>query len=184
MLLKNELNELTKYMEEIGGKLGLSKDNLNNIEIASLGELRFVFPSLTSQLELIRLMTRRVASYIEAFSEEDLDDIGLAIDEACTNVIAHSYAKNKNQGVIQVEYQVEADKLTIVIIDEGEKGQSFNLDTLSEIDKEEYLRNLSRGGLGVHLIKKIMDEVTYTVTPGHHNRLTMVKYSKEHKKTD
>lgn len=113
---------------------------------------------------------------MEKFSEEDLDDIGLAIDEACTNVIAHSYIEAKHQGVIKVEYKLESDKLTIAIIDEGEKGQTFNPEVLSPIDKEEYLKKLSRGGLGVHIIKKIMDEVEYTVSPGVQNCLKMTKY--------
>lgn len=184
MLLEKELREIKKYMEKEGEDLGLSKDNLNRILVESLGDIRLTFPSLTSQLELIRLVTRRVASYVDGFLEEDLDDIGLAIDEACTNVISHSYMDSNNQGIIRVEYKIESNKLTIAITDEGEKGQSFNPDTLSEVDKEEYLKNLSRGGLGVHLIKKIMDEVAYTVSPGVHNCLTMVKYTQQYKATD
>ncbi len=177
MVLKKELNELKQYMENEAMNLGLSKDNLNQIIVESLGDIRLTFPSLTSQLELIRLVTRRVASYIDGFSEEDLDDIGLAIDEACTNVITHSYKESgDNQGVIRVDYRIESRKMTITIIDEGEKGQSFNLDKLSDVDKEKKKKNLSRGGLGVHIIKKIMDEVTYTVSPGVQNQLTMVKY--------
>ena len=43
-------------------------------------------------------------------------------------------------------------------------------------DKDEYLMRLQKGGLGVHLIKKIMDVVEYTVSPGVKNCLKMVKY--------
>jgi len=57
--------------------------------------------------------------------------------------------------------------------------ETFNPDLLSPVDKEAYLQELTRGGLGVHLIKKIMDEVEYTVSPGVSNCLKMVKFTKE-----
>jgi len=79
--------------------------------------------------------------------------------------------------VIKVKFTLIQEKIKIEIIDEGEKGQMFNPDELSAVDKERYLQNLSRGGLGVHLIKKIMDEVEYTVSPGVQNCLRMVKYA-------
>ncbi len=176
MLLKKELDELTKFMAEEGESLGLTAQNTDNISLESEAKLSFTFPSHTSQLELIRLISTKVASYIPAFTEENLDDIGLAMDEACTNVISHSYL-NDPEGVIKVEFILDKEKIRIQIIDEGEKGQIFNPDELSAVDKEKYLQNLSRGGLGVHLIKKIMDNVTYTVSPGVNNCLKMVKHA-------
>ncbi|NOX33496.1 MAG: ATP-binding protein [Deltaproteobacteria bacterium] len=176
MLLKKELDELMKFMKNEGKALGLSKQNTDSIFLETEAKLSFTFPSHTSQLELIRLISTKVAAYVPAFSEENLDDIGLAMDEACTNVISHSYL-NDPKGMIKVEYTLGLDKIRIQIIDEGEKGQLFNPDDLSPVDKEAYLQNLSRGGLGVHLIKKIMDEVEYTVSPGVHNCLKMVKYA-------
>ncbi len=176
MLLKNILDELMSFMSKEGESLGLSKENMEKITVENVETLRFRFPSHTSQLELIRMVTTKVAAWIPDFSEDDLDDIGLALDEACANVVRHSYIEGQ-EGLIFVEYTLEPKKITIKIVDEGAKGQKFNLDTLSPVDKEEYLNTLSRGGLGVHIIKKIMDEVTYTVSPGHENCLTMVKYA-------
>lgn len=178
MLLQKERKDLQDFIKKEGEELGLTKVSLEQIELELVAGIRLVFPSHTSQLELIRLVTREVVeSYMPGFSEFDLDDIGLAIDEACTNVIAHSYLEEQGQGVIKVEYALEKDKIKIVIIDQGHKGQTFNPDELSPVDKEEYLKTLSRGGLGVHIIKKIMDEVEYTVSPGVQNRLTMTKYT-------
>ncbi len=180
MLLKKELDELMQFMDNEGVRLGLSHSNLNKIKVETGANVRFIFPGNTSQLELIRLTTKKITSYLPAFSEDDREDVALAIDEACTNVVTHSYLEGK-KGNIKVEYQLEPEILTISILDEGEKGQQFSLDDLSPVDKEEYLKTLSRGGLGVHIIKKIMDRVEYTVSPGESNRLTMVKYA--HKKT-
>ncbi|MCP3926892.1 MAG: ATP-binding protein [Desulfobacterales bacterium] len=176
-MLKKELEELMTFMKDEGEQLGLSQVNLDKIKVDKIETLKFTFPSHTSQLELIRLVSSRVISTLPAFDEDDLDDIGLAMDEACTNIIVHSYHENIS-GVIIVKFTLEPDKVTITIIDKGEKGQTFNPDELSIVDKEAYLSTLSRGGLGVHIIKKIMDEVEYTVVPGLHNCLTMVKYGK------
>ena len=174
MLLKNELDDLLNYMEKEAKKLGISKDDIEQIEVQTAANMRFTFPSHTSQLELIRRVTRQVASSL-SFSEEALDDIGLAIDEACTNVVSHSYAKEK--GLITVDFELDQSKLVILLTDKGERGHVFNPDLLSQIDKEQYLKTLQKGGLGVYLIKKIMDEVEYTVSPGIKNCLKMVKYT-------
>ncbi len=174
MLLKNELDELMAFMASEGSALGLDPATIRTITLETEANLKFTFPSHTSHLELIRMVSTRVAAYVTSFTEENLDDIGLAMDEACTNVISHSY-KMDQTGMILVNFTLARDKIIIDIIDEGEKGQSFNIEELSPVDKEEYLRNLSRGGLGVHLIKKIMDEVKYTVAPGVNNCLHMVK---------
>jgi len=87
VLLKKELNEIMKFMATEGESLGLPARNTDNIALESEAKLCFTFPSQTSQLELIRLVSTKVASYVPAFTEENLDDIGLAMDEACTNVI-------------------------------------------------------------------------------------------------
>ncbi len=175
MLMKKELDELMKFIIKEGQSLGLTQENVEQINAETVATIRFQYPSLTSQLELIRLVSTKVAAWVPGFSENDLDDIGLALDEACTNVIRHSYLEGEN-GTIVVEYSLARDKIIIKIIDKGSKGQKFNPDSLSAVDKEEYLSTLSRGGLGVHIIKKIMDEVEYTVSPGKHNCLKMVKY--------
>ena len=175
VFLKKQMDKLVDFMESEAGELGIAGDDLEKIEVATSANIQFTFPGHTSQLELIRRMTKEVAAYLP-FTEADLEDIGLAIDEACTNVIHHSYAGIK--GVIMVEYKLDPKKLTIVLMDEGEKGQNFNPDLLDPVDKEEYLKILSKGGLGVHLIRKIMDEVEYSVVPGVKNSLVMIKYVK------
>ncbi len=175
MLLKTELDNLIGYMEEQGKKLCVDDDEIKRIVVETAADIRFTFPSHTSQLELIRRVTKKVASYAPSFTEEDLDDIGLAIDEACTNVITHSY-KKETKGEIQLNIKMETNRITIKLTDKGEEGQLFNPETLSPVDKQEYLKRLTKGGLGVYIIKKIMDDVSYTVSPGVKNCLKMVKY--------
>jgi serine/threonine-protein kinase RsbW len=181
-LLKTKLDSLTGYIKEQSKALALADKDIDRIKLETAANIRFTFPSHTSQLELIRRITRRVATYSDSFSELDLEDIGIAIDEACSNVISHSYGRKK-PGEISVEIEMESNKITIILTDRGEEGQLFNPNLLSSFDKEEYLNRLTKGGLGVYLIKKIMDEVEYAVTPGVKNCLTMVKYASPDEQT-
>lgn len=172
-ILKKSLEDVSEFIRQEGHKLAIDTSDLEQIQIAAEAEIRVTFPSLTTQLELIRRTTKEISSFLP-FTEAELDDIALAIDEACANIINHSYAGNP--GIIRVHYALKMEQLRIVIVDEGEQGHLFNPDKLSSYDKEKYLKTLSKGGLGVYIIKKIMDEVEYTVTPGKQNCLTMVKY--------
>lgn len=175
MIPKPTLDGIYEFLLDEGQKLGIPDLLLKNISMESAANIRINFPGHTSQLELIRRVTKQIAGIAPGFSDDDLEDISLALDEACTNVIRHSY-RGKDCGVIQVEICIEPNKVTITLTDMGEEGQLFNPELLTPVDKQKYLDSLSKGGLGVYLIKKIMDEVEYVVSPGVKNCLTMVKY--------
>jgi serine/threonine-protein kinase RsbW len=175
MIPKPTLDGIYEYLLDEGKKLGIPDPLLNQISMENAANIRINFPGHTSQLELIRRVTKQIAGIAPGFSDDDIEDISLALDEACTNVIRHSY-RGKETGVIQVEICIEPTKVTISLMDKGEEGQLFNPALLTPVDKEKYLESLSKGGLGVYLIKKIMDEVEYVVSPGVRNCLTMVKY--------
>jgi serine/threonine-protein kinase RsbW len=180
MLLKKELDHLVRFVGKTAKTLGIDKQDIKKIELKTAAIMSLTVPSDTSQLELIRQTTREVASFLDCFPKE-LDEIGLAIDEACSNVIMHSYTQSQ-KGSIVVEFSLSQDKLEILLIDNGVNGQFFNPDHISPVDMEKCMKELSRGGLGVHLIKKIMNEVEYTVSPGHRNCLKMVKYTTRNKR--
>ena len=128
-------------------------------------------PSQTDNLELIREFVSRVAAKV-GFNSDDVNKIELAIDEACTNVIKHAYEKNSRQP-IDIAIKLDYDKLTIIVTDQG-KG--FNVDEIKTPDMKEYLAEMRVGGLGIFLIKNLMDEVKFDVKPGVRNQVKMVKY--------
>ena len=144
MLQKRQLDELTRFLAKQGEALCITRAMIDRITVETAANLRLTFPSHTSQLELIRRVTQQVLDYSGSFSENDREDIGLAIDEACTNVIAHSYGVN-GKGVIQVEFNMQPGKITIMLTDMGEEGNRFNPDTLSKLDREKYFTRLQRG---------------------------------------
>lgn len=132
---------------------------------------RLKIPSQTDNLELIREVVGKIARNV-GFSEEESSKIELAVDEACANVIKHAYRKDQKKPidiVVKIDYQ----KLTIIVTDQG-KG--FDPKHLRDPDMQEYLAEMRVGGLGIYLIRTLMDEVDFKSAPGKGNQVRMVKY--------
>lgn len=170
------IEDLVRFMRNQGRALGISGTVMKKIKMENGDHIRLSFSGDTALLEIIRRVTKRVAACIETFTEQDLDDIGLAVDEACTNVIQHSCAGN-DACAIQLRFKIEADRLSIRLTDNGTRGQGFDPGSLPPVDMESCLNTLPKGGFGVHLIKRVMDKVHYSAIPGADNALTMVKYA-------
>ena len=128
-------------------------------------------PSETKNLEIIRSFIYRTA--IKAgFDSECASRIELSVDEACSNVIKHAY-QMKTDNFIEINISIDKEKFVVTIIDQG-KG--FNPEKIELPDMMEYLAELRVGGLGIYLMKTLMDEVEYDIIPGKKNIVRMVKY--------
>lgn len=109
------------------------------------------------------------------FDEDDLFKIELACDEACTNIIEHAYGA-ENMGEIQVSWQF-ADRVFIITI--TDEAQPFSPQEVPEPNLHagpNDIDNLKVGGLGIHFMRKLMDEVHFAVDKNGGNRLVMKKY--------
>ncbi len=140
--------------------------------MTSVREFKLRIPSQTDNLELIRYFVGRVAEKV-GFDDEDVGKIELACDEACTNVIKHAYNEPKQVQSLDIAIKLDYQKLTLVVTDHG-KG--FDPKAIRIPDMKEYLAELKVGGLGIYLMKTLMDEVDYDIKPGVRNQVRMVKY--------
>jgi len=165
------------YLFKIAENLKIDTFTLQNNTIKVERKFDLTFPSKTVQLELVRQVILGFICNVD-FSAQAIEDIGLAVDEACTNIVKHSYSETQ-EGNLDVSIAIARDQVTISIIDTGEMGQQFDPTRLEPFEKQKYLERLERGGLGVYIIKTIMDEVEYNIQPGTYNRLKMVKYTKQ-----
>ncbi len=130
-------------------------------------------PIETANLEIVREFVARIAQNM-GFSEENIHRIELAVDEASTNVIRHAYKNSKtNQEFLSVEVTTHEDRLEIDVID---AGKGFDPSQVKTPEMDVYLKEMKRGGLGLYLIKTLMDKVEYKIKPGVKNRVRMVKY--------
>lgn len=91
------------------------------------------------------------------FDETTSTKIVLAVDEACTNLIEHSYKFDKSREIC-VKIDTNDGKFNIQIFDDG---NSFDPLSKQKLDMNEYISNIRRGGLGIHIIRLVMDEIKY-----------------------
>lgn len=90
-------------------------------------------------------------------SQTTVNAIKIAVDEACTNIIKHSYDGDASQEV-EVEITITEGHLQVCLRDEGEP---FDPSTYQEPDLTRLTERRRPGGLGVHLMRRCMDEVRY-----------------------
>jgi len=105
------------------------------------------------------------------FSDKDVYNIQLATDEAASNIIEHAY-ENIADGVLELSCGMNGDVITIKLID---YGASFDPSEVPLPDLKADLSNRKIGGLGIFLMRKLMDEVHYEPKPDKSNILTMTK---------
>ena len=103
----------------------------------------------------MRLIRRMVAGAVEVvgFQRCEVNAIALAVDEACTNVIRHAYGGDFTKR-IDVRVEIHPDRIEVKVRDWGKKADPCQI-------KSRDLADVRPGGLGVHFIREIMDEVVY-----------------------
>jgi len=113
-------------------------------------------PSRTEFLAVVRDVTRSWA-VVAGFDRGDADQIALAVDEAVTNVIEHAY-RGATDKVVELRYEDRGDDLRVDVVDHG---RTVDPKTVTRVDLDRYASERRKGGLGVHLMGKIMDSVTF-----------------------
>ena len=126
------------------------------------------FAAEEAQLDGIRRFVQETCR-ATALTPKDINSVLLALEEACTNVIRHAYLYG--QGTIRIHIAVESERVVFSLFD---RGRSFDFERAGAPDLGRYVQTGRKGGLGIYLIRKIMDEVDYR-TIGDENRLRMVK---------
>lgn len=127
----------------------------------------------TRHLLAVRDFISRMARH-GGLPPEEVHKIVLAIDEAVTNIIEHGYNKDE-KGTIELEADWERDRFQVVIRD---SARVFNPESIPAPDMAEHVKAGRKKGLGLFLMRQIMDEVRYRYKDGVQNELTLVKYSR------
>ena len=138
----------------------------------ALFERRFILnvPSSTENLAMIREFVTAIG--VQAgFDDEGVAALELAVDEACANVIEHAYGHDTSKEVI-IRATFDDKELRIDVAD---TGRGFDPSTLGDPSLEKLVADRRTGGLGMQVIKRVMDQVTYEMIPGQKNELRMVK---------
>lgn len=109
-------------------------------------------------------------------SRAGLDDhaawqVQLAVDEAATNIIQHGY-DDASRGDIELAWRLDGDEFVVTLCD---YGRSFNPDDVPAPDVTSPLEERQAGGLGLFIMSRLMDSVTFEFDEQHGNLLTMSK---------
>lgn len=131
-------------------------------------ELRF--PSDTRYLQMVRDVARRFAE-TSGFEAKDAQNISLAVDEAISNVIEHAYHGSKDRE-IEIHFDPEDDTLAIQILHDGDPLDPAKL---PEFNLEQFVTERRTGGMGVYIMKKVMDRVDYVKAGPGRNMCLMVR---------
>ncbi len=94
-------------------------------------------------------------------SDTIIKSFKLAIDEAATNVIRHAYRDVEEPGNLTLRATIRKESMTVCIIDQG---KFFDPRNVKDPDLDRYVKMGKKGGLGVFLMRKIMDDVEYRAT--------------------
>ena len=106
------------------------------------------------------------------FNDKDVYNIQLASDEAASNIIEHSY-EGISDGVLEISCGLKGGTITIILVDHGE---SFNPSEVPMPNLKADLSERKIGGLGLFLMRKLMDEVHYEAdAKNNRNTLTLIK---------
>lgn len=130
--------------------------------------------SVTENLETIREFVGRLARET-GFDEDSAMQIELAVDEASTNVIKHAYRYNPAH-TVDIVVEINSEKMEIVISD---RGRGFDINKVPAPDIAKKIAAAKPGGLGIHLMRSLMDEVHFSINPKKQNEVKLVKYLKK-----
>ncbi|MBR0598415.1 ATP-binding protein [Sinanaerobacter chloroacetimidivorans] len=129
--------------------------------------LKFSVPGKPEYVGMVRLAISSLAN-CAGFDIEAIEDIKVAVSEACTNVVCHG--KSSCEVCYEVACEVGDDRMIISVIDQcgGYDITKYHSPVFEEDPKE--------GGLGIFIIKALMDEVDILSELGAGTSIKMVKY--------
>jgi anti-sigma regulatory factor (Ser/Thr protein kinase) len=121
-------------------------------------------------LSVIRAATGQIA-LVAGLESKQIDQVKLAVDELCTNIIRHTYKGDPYQDIILI-FSLSETGLEILIQDFGKK-----------VDPRVYQRPRTRsgepGGLGLSIIRSMIDEIEFGLPTTSGNRYRLVKYKEK-----
>ncbi len=131
-------------------------------------------PATADYVDIVRLNLYGIASKM-GFSYEDIEDMKVAVSEACNNSVLYAYGQEG--GLVEVVFGVNREELTITVKDEG---VSFSLpgnepsDTAPTLHDKD-LHDVEIGGLGFYLMQALMDDVSVVSESGKGTQVVLTK---------
>ncbi|MFA7325408.1 MAG: ATP-binding protein [Candidatus Kapaibacterium sp.] len=114
--------------------------------------------SKTENLESIRSFVFENSTNF-GFNDYKAEELVLAVDEACTNLIKHAYKYNPDDLII-IELKSNYNSFIVNIIDQS---PSFDPRSIQDPNMIEYRDEYKKGGLGIFIMKSLVDSIDYQI---------------------
>ncbi|MFC5702253.1 anti-sigma B factor RsbW [Cohnella faecalis] len=141
------------------------------------GQVTLTVPARAEFIDIIRLNLYGFATKMK-FSFEEIEDMKVAVSEACNNAVLHAYGAE--DGIVEVTFVASEEELVITVRDRGVsfspsgigEGKTLHGKTIDEIQS---------GGLGLYLMQALMDRVEVSNENG--TAVTLAKRRAQSKET-
>jgi serine/threonine-protein kinase RsbW len=128
-------------------------------------------PALPDYVGIVRLTISGILARMN-FSAEEVEDVKVAVSEACTNAVQYAYQKSQKTNFIYIKVTQKPKAVEIIIED---NGTGFNPEKpIKQKIKDDDIHM----GLGIVFMKNLMDELTISSKKNVGTKVTMVKYLK------
>ena len=127
---------------------------------------------LKNDLSELETLCRHLKTFGQqtALSEALITDVNICLDELFTNIVCYGF-KDKSEHITWFSLNLNNDELTVIIED---AGVAFNPIEKKDPEISDDLKNVKIGGLGIHIVRKLMDDLHYERKNGK-NKLTLKK---------
>lgn len=130
--------------------------------------------TVSSSLESLGKISEFIASSARAAGLDDraVWEVQLAVDEAATNIILHAYGEHNREGPLTILTHLNNDEFVVSLKD---RGVPFDPNSVPDPDLTSPIEERSAGGLGIFLMRTLMDRVEFNFDAEGYNVLTMAK---------
>ncbi len=121
-------------------------------------EYKYKVSCSKSKLGEVREFLQKILSE-NSIPEVTVNSLVLAVDEVCANLIIHSHNCNPDE---HIELKVQVDRPNGITFFITDKGEGFNINEYKEPLISDIVQQKRKGGIGLMLVKRIMDEIEFT----------------------
>lgn len=126
--------------------------------------IKISLPGKPEYVSIARLTASVIANQM-GFNIDDVEDIKVAVGEACNNAVLHG---KSHEEVFEIQFEVQDGRMVIEVRD---NGNGFDLDEYQAPEPGELREN----GLGIFIMKTLMDEVEFIPVQNNGTTIRLVK---------
>jgi serine/threonine-protein kinase RsbW len=132
--------------------------------------------SIPSRLELLPVLDRLIQGIAEQmdFDEDEVNAIAISVIEAGTNAIQHGHGEDSSK-IVDFRFELKRDNLEILVHD---LGPGFDVNAVYDADPTGPEDIMKSHGRGIYIMRAMMDEVDFEVTPGRGTRVILTKHKR------